>query len=309
MPNSRALRLHAYGGPEETHLEVIPVPVPGPGQVLVNVKAAGVNALDYKVRQGVVRDAFPLKLPCTLGVELSGVVAEVGAGVLIHRPGDRVMGWLAGFGAYADYVVVDAAKLAHTPRGLDDVQAAAIPLAALAAWQLIYRTSGLRAGQTVLIHGASGAVGTLAVQFAKAVGANVLAVASGDKVTARVRRDADRLIDRRTERFEAVAKHVDVALDLVGGDILARTWAVMAPGGLIVSTVTPVVEHAPGGLRGQFHGTLIDTPRLEDIAAQIAAGTLSLPVGEVVGFADLVSAIDRNWIGRPAGKMVVAVDA
>jgi NADPH:quinone reductase-like Zn-dependent oxidoreductase len=308
MPDNRALRLHAYGGPEGTHLDSIEVPAAGPGQVLVHVRAAGVNALDYKVRQGFVRDAFPLELPCTLGVELSGVVAEVGAGVVTHRPGDRVMAWLAGFGAYANYVAIDAAKLAHTPRGLDDVQAAAVSLAALAAWQLIHRASGLRAGQTILIHGASGAVGTLAVQFGKAVGAKVLAVASGDKVAPAVRRDADRLIDRRAERFEDVAKNVDVALDLVGGDVLERTWAVMAPGGLILSAVTPVVERAPDGLRGQFHITRIDTPRLKEIADRVAAGTFDLPVGEVVGFSDLAGAIDRNWSGRSAGKMVVAVN-
>ncbi|WP_342640223.1 NADP-dependent oxidoreductase [Rhodoligotrophos ferricapiens] len=273
--------------------------------MLTQVKAAGVNGIDFKVRQGFVRDAFPLSLPVILGSEMAGTVVEVGPEVEGFEPGDRVMGWLAGFGAFADYVAVDAVKLARTPDGLRDVQAGAIPLAALAAWHLIHTVGDVRAGQTVLIHGASGNVGTFAVQFAKAAGARVLAVTANTGIAAVAALGADRVIDRQKERFEEVARGVDLAVDVVGGEVLHRTWAVMAPGGLVLSTVTPEVANAPDGLRGQFSMTQLDTPHLQAVADQVAAGTLKFSVGEVVSLAELAHAIDRNWNGRAQGKMVV----
>jgi NADPH:quinone reductase-like Zn-dependent oxidoreductase len=306
MKTNRAFRLHNYGGPKGTQVDEVPRPTPGPDQVLVHVKAAGVNALDFKVREGFVRDAFPLSLPTILGIELAGAVAEVGSGVEGFEPGDRVMSWLGGFGAYADFVVVEAAKLARTPQGLNDVQAAAIPSAALAAWQLIHTVGGLRSDQTVLIHGASGNVGRFAVQFAKAVGAKTVAVASGDQGATVAELGADWVIDRQTGKFEVLVRDVDLALDLVGGEVLDRTWKVMAPGGLVVSAVRPDVALAPDGLRGQWFVTQVDTPLLQALAEQVATGAFQVSVGEVVGLPELASAIDRNSsTGRKPGKMVV----
>jgi N-ethylmaleimide reductase len=172
---SVAARIHAYGGAEVLQVDEVPVPVPGAGQLLVAVGAAGVNGLDWKMREGYVRDVYPLTFPTALGLELAGEVAAVGAGVTRFRAGDRVMGLTRGPGAYADFVVVDEAQVARTPAALSDVEAAALPVAVLTAAQALDAAGGVRAGSTVLVHGAAGAVGGFAVQLAKAAGATVLA--------------------------------------------------------------------------------------------------------------------------------------
>ena len=177
MQRSRAYRMHDYGGPDVLRLDEIAITSPDTSQVLVDVKAAGVNGLDWKVRQGLLKDSTAMTLPAVLGCELAGVVASTGAGAGRFKANDRVMGPI-GFGAYADYAAVDEAKLCLIPETMIDVQAAAIPVAALTAWQALRVAGELRHGQRVLIHGAAGAVGGFAVQFAKAAGATVLATAA-----------------------------------------------------------------------------------------------------------------------------------
>ena len=179
MKTIRSLQLMQYGGPDSVRIADLPTPVAGPGQVLVRVHAAGVNALDWKVREGYVKDAFPLPLPAVLGIELAGVVEQVGSDVSHLSVGDRVMGSLGRLGAYADLVAVDADKLALLPAGLSMVQAAALPVAAVSAWQSLHLAGPVRAGQRILIHGAAGAVGGFAVQFAHQAGAHVSATALG----------------------------------------------------------------------------------------------------------------------------------
>ncbi|HEY9025546.1 MAG TPA: alcohol dehydrogenase catalytic domain-containing protein, partial [Burkholderiaceae bacterium] len=161
----RAILIQAYGGADAAGVGQTPAPEAGPGQVLVRVRAAGINGLDWKIREGFLRDAFPLQLPAVLGIELAGVVEAVGPGASRFAVGDRVMGPLGGLGAYADLVAVDEAKLAPTPRALDDVQAAGIPVAAVSAWQSLNHAGAIRAGQRVLVHGAAGGLGGYAVQF------------------------------------------------------------------------------------------------------------------------------------------------
>jgi NADPH:quinone reductase-like Zn-dependent oxidoreductase len=160
----RAVLIRAYGGAAE--VAEITRPLAGRGQVLVRVRAAGVNGIDWKVRDGLVQQAFPLQLPAVLGIELAGVVEAVGPGASRFRVGDRVMGPLGGLGAYADFVAVDEANLVRTPHGLDDVHAAAIPVAAVAAWQSLHHAGPIGAGQRILIHGAAGGLGGYAVQYA-----------------------------------------------------------------------------------------------------------------------------------------------
>jgi NADPH:quinone reductase-like Zn-dependent oxidoreductase len=178
MLRNSAYHIHGYGGPEVLQFDEVPVPVAGPGGVIVAVKAAGVNQLDWKVREGYVRDNFSLTLPAALGVELAGVVTQTGEGASRFVPGDRVMGILHGLGAYARRVAVAEATLARIPESLTDVDAAALPIPSLTAWQALHAAGEPRPGLTVLIHGAAGAVGGFAVQFAKAAGARVLATAS-----------------------------------------------------------------------------------------------------------------------------------
>jgi len=299
----RAVLIRAYGGAAE--VAEITRPLAGQGQVLVRVRAAGVNGIDWKVRDGLVRQAFPLQLPAVLGIELAGVVEAVGPGASRFRVGDRVMGPLGGLGAYADFVAVDEANLVRTPHGLDDVHAAAIPVAGVAAWQSLHHAGPIGAGQRILIHGAAGGLGGYAVQYAKRVGAEVFATASAAHLDHVRSLGADHVIDYRAQRFESVAQDIDLVLDYVGGEMLDRSWQVLKKEGAIVGTSSPdILARTPPGRRGLWFMNKPDADLLERLAAEIAEGTLISKLGEVVGFADIPTAIERNRTESLIGKVV-----
>jgi NADPH:quinone reductase-like Zn-dependent oxidoreductase len=308
MQTNKALRIHAYGGPEITQIDEIAMPTVNPGQILVAVKVAGINPLDWKIRDGLVRDAFPLPLPAVLGLEFAGVVSAVSDGVTRVKVGDRIMGFLGRPGAYAHFIAADEAKLCLTPDGLTDVEAAALPVASLTAWQMLRAAGELRRGQKVLIHGASGGVGGFAVQFAKAAGAVVSATASAGSLEHVRSLGADRVIDRHGERFEAVVGTVDLVLDLVGGETLDRSWAVLASGGTIVSIAAPdIAARTPPGRNGLWFQTTPDRERLHAIAETVARGEIRSTIAEVVEFAKLADAIERSKTGHAPGKTVVMI--
>jgi NADPH:quinone reductase-like Zn-dependent oxidoreductase len=306
MKANRALRIHAYGGSEVLKLDEIPLPIPSTNQLLIQVKAAGVNGLDWKIREGFVRDAFQLDFPAVLGIELAGVVMETGSGASRLKVGDRVMGALSGLGAYADFVAVDEVKMSLTPESLTDVAAAALPVASLTAWRSIRADGEIKPGQRILIHGAAGGVGGFAVQFAKAAGATVFATASSASREHVLSLGADIVIDRSAERFENRVSDVNMVLDLVGGETLDRSWQVLAPDGVIISTAAPdVAARAITGRRGRWFMMQSDAPRLRAIADSVASGTVRSTIAEVTGFAGLAAAIDRNQRGHAPGKMVL----
>jgi len=306
MSKHQAYRIHAYGGPEVTSWDEVQPPVAAAGQVLVRVAAAGVNALDWKIRQGFVRDAFPLELPATLGIEIAGTVIASGAGATRFQPGDRVMGPLAGIGGYADVVAVDEAKLCLTPTALTDVAAAALPVATLAAWQALRAAGELRPGQRVLIHGAAGGVGGFAVQFAKAAGLTVWATASAASRDYLLGLGADRVFDRHAERFEETARDIDLVLDLVGGDVVDRSWATLAATGAIVTTAAfDIAGRIPAGRRGIWFVMTPDAGRLETIAAMVATGALRSTIADVIDRASLAAAIERTHTGHSPGKIML----
>ena len=305
LADGRALRLQSYGGPESLTVDQVSTPEPGPGQALVQVKAAGVNGIDWKIREGHLRERFKLSLPATLGIEMAGVVLRTGPGVTGLKPGDRVMAPLGGVGAYADYVVIDAEKLVLTPPALSDGAAAAIPVAAMTAWHVIQAADFDLSGRRVLIHGAAGGVGGFAVQFAKAAGATVYATAS-TRSLAHVRAlGADEVIDYRQQNFELLARDIDFVVDLVGGEVVDRSWAILSPGGLLASiAATDLASRTPQGRRGIFLSNKPDTARLAAIVQQVAVGKLKSTIGEVVGLNDLAAAIERNRTGHAPGKIV-----
>jgi len=306
MNTIRALTLHTYGGVDATRISAIPTPTAGPGQVLVSVRAAGLNGLDWKVREGYVRDVFPITFPAVLGIELAGVVEAVGPGVTRFRAGDRVMGSRGGLGAYADLVAVDEALLAPTPDGLSDLAAAALPVATQAAWQSLHLAGPVWPGQRVLVHGAAGGLGAFAVQFAKQAGAFVAATAAGRDVDAVRALGADVVIDYEAQRFEAHVKDIDLVLDYVGGDVQARSWQVLSATGAIVGTTSPdILAHTPAGKRGLWFVMKPDAALLERVAQQVARGELHARVGEAIPFADLPAAIERHRTGALHGKAVV----
>ncbi len=302
MRPNRAYRIHGYGGPEVMQLDEPPIPVAGPGQLLISVRAAGVNGIDWKIRQGLLREVRLLTFPAILGAELAGVVIEASGGRF--QAGDRVMGPVE-LGAYADYIAANENTFCHTPDSLTDVQAAAVPVAALTAWQALRAAGELRPWTKVLIHGAAGGVGGFAVQFAKAASAIVLATAAASSRAHVEELGADNVIDYRADRFEEHATDVDLVLDLVGGETLDRSWSVLSARGALVSIVAPdVASRAPAGRRGLWFSMHPDPARLAQIAGDVVSGRLTSTVAEAVGVSELPAAIERTQTGHGPGKIV-----
>ncbi len=305
----KAVRIHEYGGPEVLRYEDVPRPEPGPGEVLVRVHAAGVNPIDWKVRQGCIPD---YSLPLTLGWDLSGVVEAAGSGAAAFKVGDEVYGApdRSHIGSYAEYVAVPESQIAPKPESLDHIQAAAVPLAALTAWQALFDKAGLSAGQTVLIHGAAGGVGHYAVQFAKWKGARVIGTATGEGLDAARQLGADEAIDYKQKRFEGEARDVDVVLDLIGGETQQRSWGVLKKGGVLVSTVgisspEAAAEH---GVRGEAIVRQPDAGQLSKIADLIDTGRVRPVVEIILPLAEACRAHEISQAGNVRGKIVLRIE-
>jgi len=231
----KALAIRRYKAPME--VMEMPRPEPGPGELLVRVHAAGVNPLDYKIRDGAVKVLLPFSFPLILGTDLAGDVEAIGPGVTKFTVGDAVYSRLDNdrIGAFAEYAVVRESAAARKPARLDYTQSASLPLVGLTAWQALIEIARLRAGQKVLIHAGSGGVGTFAIQLAKHLGAQVTTTASARNRALVTSLGADVAIDYQTSRFEAVATDQDVVLDTQGGDTLLRSFEAVKPGGVVVT--------------------------------------------------------------------------
>jgi NADPH:quinone reductase-like Zn-dependent oxidoreductase len=246
-------------------------------------------------------------LPTVLGIELAGVVEQVGPGVTRFTKGDRVMGPLGGLGAYAELVAVDAANLAPMPASMSFTDAAALPVAAVSAWQSLHFAGPVHAGQRILIHGAAGGLGGFAVQFARRAGAKVFTTALTRDFDYVLGLGADHAIDYQTGQFEAVVSNIDLVLDYVGADTLARSWQVLSANGAIVSTASPaILQSTPAGSRGLWFMSKPDAERLQEIAVDVTHGRLQSRVDAVVPFDDLPAVIERNRTRPQLGKTVVA---
>lgn len=304
----KAVRIHQFGGPEVLMYEDAPRPQPGEGEVLIRVHAAGVNPVDWKTRQRGFRRT---DLPMIVGWDASGVIESVGPGVSRFKPGDEVyaMTDLARDGTYAQFVVAREGAVAPKPATLDHTQAAAVPLAALTAWQALFDTAGLKEGQTVLIHGAAGGVGHLAVQLAKARGARVIGTASQPNHEFLRSIGCDEVIDYRTTRFEDVVKDADVVLDTVGGDTLERSYDAVKPGGFVVSIIgQPSEEKArQRGVRTARILVRPDGAQLAEIGSLIDAGKVKPVVTEVLPLTEAAKAHEMSQTGHTRGKIVLRV--
>lgn len=303
--DNRAIILTRFGGTDAIELSSTPIPAAAPGLVVVRVGAASINGLDWKIREGYLKDAIPTAFPSVLGLELAGEVHAVAPGSRFSV-GDRVFGLAApGAGAYADYVAVPEALLAPTPRSVSDRVAAALPVAGLTAWQMLHAAGTPQSGQTVLVHGASGGVGTLLVQMAKQLGLKVVATASPASSELLSNLGVDTVIDRLNERFEDVVSGVDLVIDLAGADAPDRSWPVLREGGSLVSAVRfDVSAPRTDGRRGIAFMMQPDKDRLAGIADAVAQGRLSVIIDEFVPLAGVPAAIERNRTGHAPGKTV-----
>jgi NADPH:quinone reductase-like Zn-dependent oxidoreductase len=307
----KAIRVHRNGGPEALVLEEAPTPHPGPGEVLVRVQAAGVTPAELgwsATRQTRTGAARTLAIP---GHDLAGIVAGVGADVHDVSVGTPVFAltdfWRDGGGA--EYAIARPNELAPKPRSLDYVQAAAVPLAALTAWQGLLDHAELSAEQMVLIHGAAGGVGVFAVQLARWIGAYVIATASPRNLDLVLSLGADEIIDHTRVRFEDVVHDVDVVFDTVGGDTLERSWRVLRKGGALVSIVeTPSPEKAAAlDVRAAFFIVEPNRERLARVGELIDAGKLRPVVGKVFSLADARRAYEGASAHGKHGKIVLKV--
>jgi NADPH:quinone reductase-like Zn-dependent oxidoreductase len=307
----KAFRIHSFGGPEVEHIDTVDVPHPGPGELLVKVRAASVNPVDWKLRTGKYPPVKEDMLPYTLGRDVCGDVVARGPDVDTFTEGAAIYAQLGvERGGEAEYVIVKTGEASPKPTTLDFATAGAVPLAALTAWQGLFKHGGLKAGGKVLIHAASGGVGHFAVQFAKAKGAYVIATASTGNVDFVKGLGADEVIDYKTQHFEERGLSVDVVYDLVGGETQDKSWSVLKRGGILVSTVqAPPPEKAEThGVRGMRYMAEPSPSNLAEIAALIDAGQVKVHVSRTFKFDDAAEALKAVEDGHSIGKVVVTMD-
>jgi NADPH:quinone reductase-like Zn-dependent oxidoreductase len=309
----KAIRIHGRGGPDRLVYEDVPVPHPGPAEVLVQVSATGVIAKELRWNETYeTKDGSKRVLPIP-GRDLSGVVVELGPGVTTLSEGAEVYAML-GYGrdgAEADYTIALPGELSPKPRTLDHVQAAAVPLSALTAWQGLFEHGSLVAGQTVLIHGGAGGVGVFAVQLAHWAGSHVIATASARHREFLRALGVDEFIDYATTRFEDVVHDVDLVFDLVGGDTLQRSWQVIKPGGVLVSVVSPPPPaDVAKGREVRFAWFIVEPNReqLIQIGALIDAGKLRPIIDAVFPLPQARQAYEQAAKGHTRGKIVLRVE-
>ncbi|WP_452833928.1 NADP-dependent oxidoreductase [Streptomyces litmocidini] len=307
--NMRAVVVEQWGGPENLVEREVERPEPGLNEVLVRVHAAGVNPVDWKTRASGALIGWG-DVP-VLGWDVSGTVEAVGPGVGIFRPGDEVFGmplFPRQAGGYAEYVVAPARHLAPKPSSLTHVEAAALPLAALTAWQALVDAADVRPGERVLVHAAAGGVGHLAVQIAKARGAYVIGTASAAKHDLVRELGADEVVDYRAARFEDVVSDVDVVLDGLGGETAERSLKVLRDGGRLITLPGPDdVPTAQDGVRAAWVLVEPDHLGLREITALVERGALRPVVDTVLPLAEAAEAHAIGERGRTTGKIVLTV--
>jgi NADPH:quinone reductase-like Zn-dependent oxidoreductase len=311
----KAIRMHAYGGPEVLQYEDAPRPEAGPGEVLIRVHAAGLNPADWKRRSRPPRTGAMPAFPVIPGWDVSGVVDGLGPGVTDYQIGDAVYGMLRfpdPGAAYAEYATAPAEHMALKPLTLDHVHAAAVPLAGLTAWQGLFVKAGLVPGQSVLVLGASGGVGHLAVQFARSQSAEVYGTASTRNLDFLRELGVDHPIDYTTTPIEAAVREAGVVFDTVGGETRDRSLAVLKPGGILVSIVSPAPDAdaaAAAGVRATGMYVSPSGDQLRQIAELIDAGQVRIVLDTVLPLAEARRAHELSEGGHVRGKIVLQVKA
>ena len=308
-PMMKAIVIHEYGGPEVLKYEDVPRPEPKENEALVRVIAAGVNPVDALIRTGKYAKFFGTTLPLIPGYDIAGIVEKTGAKITKLKAGDSIYAYVLWGGGYAEYAVATEGEATAKPKSLNYIEAAAVPLVALTAWQALIDTAKLSAGQTVLIHGGSGGVGSMAIQIAKARGAKVIATASTSNQELLKQLGADVAIDYTKTKFEDVAKDVDVVLDSVGKDTLARSYGVVRKGGIIATLVAQPdqAELDKNGIRGAAISVKPNASELAEIAKLIEQKKIKPVVSQVLPLTEAVKAQEQAATHHTRGKIVLRV--
>jgi NADPH:quinone reductase-like Zn-dependent oxidoreductase len=310
-PTMEAIVVHEYDGPEVLKYEDVPVPTPKEDEMLIRVFAAGVNSFDGVLRSGKYAKIFKMQLPWIPGYDIAGIVEKVGDKVGKFKVGDPVYAFISipSGGGYAEYALAKQSQVALKPATVSFAEAAGVPSVALTAWQALVDKANLQSGQTVLIHGASGGVGMFAIPIAKIRGAKVFATASTANQDFLKQLGADMGIDYKTQKFEEIAKDVDVVLDGVGGETLARSYPIVKRGGFLVSLVGRIdqAQLDKRGIRGVSLEAESNGDQLAQIGRLIDEKKIKVVVSQTFPLADAAQAQTKAETGHARGKIVLKV--
>jgi NADPH:quinone reductase-like Zn-dependent oxidoreductase len=307
----KAARIHDYGDSSQIRIEDAPLPALNDDDVLIRVVATSVNPVDWKIRKGYLKSFIPYDMPLIMGLDVSGVIDQVGRAVTMFKPGDAVYARPDTFrnGAYAEFIAVKEAEVTAKPKTISHVEAATLPLVSITAWESLFTTAKLEAGQRVLIHAGAGGVGSIAVQLARAKGAHVTATASAGKVALVQSLGADEVIDYHAQDFARVASGMDVVFDTIGGDVQEKSWGVLNPGGMLVSiTDRPSEDRAKA--EGKRAGYVFIGPNaaiLRQLADMVDLGKVRPLIAAEYGLDDIAKAQDLSETGRATGKVAIYV--
>jgi NADPH:quinone reductase-like Zn-dependent oxidoreductase len=307
----KAVRIHTYGNADVLAYEDAPSPSLMPNDVLIRVVATSVNPLDWKVREGYMKDMIAHPLPLTLGWDVSGVVQAVGEEVTRFKVGDAVFSCpdVRRNGTYAEYVAVREEEVAHKPKTISHCGAASLPLAGITAWMALVTAGEISANHRVLVHGGSGGVGSLAVQLAKSRGAYVIVTTSKRNSALVKSLGADEVVDYQAQAFEDVVKDVDIVFDTIGGQVQDASWSVLKPGGILLSITSPPSEERAkaAGVRGAFVALEPSADILAQLAELVDTGSIRPIVGAEFSLEDTAKAHAFSQTGRAVGKIVLYV--
>ena len=310
-PTMKAIVAHQWGGPEVLKVEEVPLPQPKKNEILIKSFAAGVNSFDGTLLTGKYASTFGTELPWIPGYDVAGTVEKIGANVKKFKAGDPVYAFISipNGGGYAEYSLAKENQAALKPVTLSFAEAAAVPSVALTAWQSLVDKANVQPGQTVVIQGASGGVGIFAIPIAKTRGARVLATASTANQDFLKQLGADVAIDYKTQKFEDIAKDVDVVVDGVGGETLKRSYPIVKRGGILVSLVGRVdqAELDKYGIRGVSLEAQYNGDQLAEIGKLIGAKKIKVVVSETFPLSDAAKALAKADTGHARGKIVLKV--
>ncbi len=307
----KAVQIHEYGDADVLRYGDAPDPILNEDDLLIRVIGSSVNPVDWKIRAGHMKEALPLPMPFIPGWDVSGVIEEVGKSVSGFKVGDSVYSRpdIARPGPYAELVAIRASEVAVKPNTISHIEAGVLPLAGITAWDAIVTLGEVAEGQRVLIHAAAGGVGSLAVQIAKSRGAYVVGTASEANRGLVESLGTDEFIDYRSQRFQDVAKNIDMVFDTIGGTTQDNSWATMNPNGILVSITQPPSEDVAEqhGVRGTFLFVQPNAVALNELAALVDRGQVRPIVGAEFSLADITSAHALSETGRAKGKIALYV--